>query len=294
MTTVSVGIVGAGMMGSAASAQLRDAGYPVTVCDINPQVRSRERRAGSAAVTTPSELMASTRIVLLSLPLPRDVVAAVTGGDGVLPAAEAGTVVVDLSTVDPDTTRRNAAAAAQRGVGYLDAPVLGRPNACGRWTLPVGGREDTLQTVRPVLDVLAARVCHVGGPGSGNVVKLLNNLMFGAINAITAECMAAADALGLSRAAFHDVLASSNAASISNLFLEIAPKIVAEDWSPTFTIDLLTKDNDLAVDVLTSAGLSATVAEATAALNRRARDAGLGQLDTSAIYRIAAEERTAP
>jgi len=108
-------------------------------------------------------------------------------------------VIVDMSTVDPGVTRRMSETALQKGVGYLDAPVLGRPAAVGNWALPVGGRAHDLDQCRPILELVAAKIFHIGESGSGNKVKLLNQLMFGAINAMTAEMMAVAEKIGISR-----------------------------------------------------------------------------------------------
>nr|WP_275588409.1 NAD-binding protein [Microlunatus panaciterrae] len=125
------------------------------------------------------------------------------------------------------------------------------------------------------------------------MVKLLNNLMFGAINAITAETMGAAAHLGLDPGLYYTTLAESGAASVSNLFKEIAPKMVAGDWSPAFTIDLLAKDNRLALAMIEGAGLEPPVAQAVVRANAAAQAAGLGSLDTSAMVRLL-EARQSP
>jgi 3-hydroxyisobutyrate dehydrogenase len=129
-------------------------------------------------------------------------------------------------------------------------------------------------------------VIRVGDVGSGSAVKLLNNLMFGAISAITAETMAAAERLGIDPQTYYTTLADSGAASVSNLFREIAPKIAARDWSPAFTVDLLAKDNRLGLAVIEEAGITSRVARAVCDLNEQGRSAGLGSLDTSALVQL--------
>ena len=86
-----------------------------------------------------------------------------------------GAIIADTSTVDPQTSRENAVIAEKRGIGYLDCPVLGRPVACGNWTLPVGGKAKLIDLARPILEVLASNIVHVGPSGYGNIIKLLNN-----------------------------------------------------------------------------------------------------------------------
>jgi 3-hydroxyisobutyrate dehydrogenase len=124
---------------------------------------------------------------------------------------------VDQSTVDPCTSQKMAQMAGQKGVGYLDAPVLGRPSIVGNWTIVVGGDPEHLEKCGPVLQVLAENINHQGPPGAGNQVKLLNQLMFGAINAITAEVMAISERVGIAPEKFFRTIAGSRAGTVSNL-----------------------------------------------------------------------------
>lgn len=289
---ITVGIVGVGTMGSAMAEVLRPH-HRLVVRDLDDAAAERQQAAGAVVAARSDELADRADVVLLSLPGPEDVRDVVEGGAGLLAADSVPVVIVDLSTVDPTTTRAMAGVAAGRGAGYLDAPVLGRPHRCGAWTLPVGGPADLLTRVEPVLRPLASSIRRVGDHGSGNIVKLLNNLMFGAINAITAETMAAAGRLGLDPEVYWTTLADSGAASVSNLFREIAPKMVAADWSPAFTIDLLAKDNRLAVDMIEQLGLEPGVAGAVVELNTSGQAAGLGRVDTSALVRVL-RERPSP
>jgi 3-hydroxyisobutyrate dehydrogenase-like beta-hydroxyacid dehydrogenase len=225
-------------------------------------------------------------VCVLSLPGPEEVAEATTGDRGVLAADPLPAVVVDTSTVDPATSRAAASRARELGVGYLDAPVLGRPDRCGNWVLPVGGAEAAVEHARTTLEVLARDVVHVGPPGSGNVVKLLNNLMFAAINAVTAECLANAQRVGVDPGVFVRTVADSGAASVSNLFREIGPKIVDADYSPAFTLTLLHKDVLLAERMIRDAGGRPVLAPVLGELGARGLEAGLGHLDTSALTEV--------
>ncbi|MGI8869796.1 MAG: NAD(P)-dependent oxidoreductase [Mycobacteriales bacterium] len=278
-----VAVIGAGTMGGPAAAAARAAGHSVTVFDLDPIAIAAAVAAGHEIADTPATAAAGAAVVLLSLPTPDAVRTVLTSAHGVLAGAASGTIVVDLSTIDPVTARDCARAAAGRGVDMLDAPVLGRPHRCGRWTLPVGGERDTLERARPVLGQIAASLVHVGGHGAGMTIKLLNNYLFGVINTATAECMAAADRLGIDPAQVYDVLAESGAATISPLFLEIAPKMLSNDFSPAFTVDLLAKDIGLAVQMIDAAGARHATGTAAAELTTRAQDLGLGDRDTSAV-----------
>ncbi|HEX5850826.1 MAG TPA: NAD(P)-dependent oxidoreductase [Rubrobacter sp.] len=283
---MAIGVIGLGTMGGRIVRALLEAGHEVVVYDASDEALTRATDAGARAVGSVGETPPLCRVVLLSLPRPGDVVEVVAGADGLLSRSSQGFVVADTSTVDPGTTRRMADMAAEAGAGYLDAPILGRPEACGRWTLPVGGNREDLEVALPALDTIARNVSHVGASGSGNAIKLLNNLMFGAINAITAEALAAAALVGLSPRTFYETVAQSDAATVSNLFRAIGPKMLEGDFSPAFTVDLLSKDNSLALAMIEDAGASVIVGNAVETLNGLARAAGYGHEDTSATVKV--------
>jgi 3-hydroxyisobutyrate dehydrogenase-like beta-hydroxyacid dehydrogenase len=266
--------------------RLTAAGHLVRAHDRDPEAARRAGEAGAQVADDAAEAASGSEVCILSLPDPGAVRAVVSGDRGVLGAAMLPAVVVDTSTVDPTTSRHAAERAHACGVGYLDAPVLGRPDRCGNWVLPVGGDGDDLRRARATLEVLARDVVSVGPSGSGNVVKLLNNLMFAAINAVTAECLANARSVGIDPDVFVRTVADSGAASVSNLFREIGPKIVAGDYEPAFALALLHKDVGLARHMIAEAGGQTVLAEVLAELGERGIAAGLGHLDTSALVEV--------
>lgn len=288
-----IGLVGFGIMGTAMAPRLIDAGYEVTVFDTSRAAMDRARGVGCATAETPSGIARQARITIVSLPRPEHVVQVVrVGDDCLLSAAREGSVIVDTSTVDPATSQQNAAAARLVHVGYLDAPVLGRPAGVGGWTLPIGGEAGDIETATPVLKTFAARVVHVGPSGRGNVIKLLNNLMFGAINAVTCEVFAAAERLGVEQALLFDTIADSGAATVSNLFRELGPKIVEREFAPNFSVDNLEKDIGLGLAMARASGSKLEVSEAVQRLNRQAQAAGLGSEDSAAVVKIIDRDAT--
>lgn len=283
---MKVGVIGAGTMGGRMVDALVVAGCEVVVYDVSETAMERAAGAGATLAESSAEVGAQVETVLLSLPMPDDVTTAVDGEEGLLSKPADGLVIVDMSTVDPGTTRQLANKAANAGVGYLDAPVLGRPDTCGNWTLPVGGDPAALEKANPALEVLARTVTHVGESGAGNAIKLLNNLMFGAINAITVEAFAIAALVGVSPQQFYETVVDSGAATVSNLFRQLGPKILAGEFSPTFTVDLLRKDNQLAMAMVEEAGASVIVGGAVTSLNGLSHASGYGSEDTSAMVKV--------
>lgn len=282
-----VGLIGVGIMGSQMARRLTNAGHAVLARDIRPEAEARAREIGCAVAASPAEVARACDVILISVPLPEDVEQIVLReSDGLLAAGRPGAVIVDLSTVDAFSTRRNAERAGRSGIGYLDCPVLGRPQGCGKWTLPTGGEAGPLEKARPILELLAARIVPVGPSGHGNIVKLLNNLMFGAINAVTAETFALAAKLGMEPKVLFSTIAESGAATVSNLFRELGPKILTGDFSPLFSIDNLHKDMRLGIEMARKVGAGYLVSEANQRLNTMARLDGCGAEDTAAVVKV--------
>ena len=284
---MSVGLVGFGIMGAPMARRLLEAGYQVVVVDASPEALARAEELGCSTAPTPAALAAQTSVVILSLPAPQHVRQVVLAGDDCLLAgALNGSVIIDTSTVDPQTSRDNATLAAERGVGYLDCPILGRPSNVGSWTVPVGGEVIHLDQVRPILHSFASNVIHLGVVGQGNTLKLLNNLMFGAINSITAEVFSLSDHVGIDRRLLFETIAGSGAATVSNLFKELGSKIVDEDFEPNFTVDNLVKDVGLGIEMAALTGVRLNFSEAGQTLNKKAQELGLGLEDSAAVVKI--------
>jgi 3-hydroxyisobutyrate dehydrogenase len=282
----SVGLVGAGNMGLVAAEKVLQSGRSLSAYDVSEEAKRNAREMGAVAVASPGEVAGKSEIVLLFLPGPREVESCVSGPNGLLDASHSGLVIVDMSTVDPDVTQRMADLALTKGVGYLDAPVLGRPSAIGNWALPVGGRKEDLDRCRPVLELLASRIFHIGESGSGNKVKLLNQMMFGAINAMTAEMMAISEKVGVAPKLLFDTISSSQAATVSNLFKELGGRIAAENYeNPTFTVNLLIKDVHLAVEMAKKTDAPPILGRTIELINEIARSQGYGNCDTSVMWK---------
>jgi 3-hydroxyisobutyrate dehydrogenase len=241
---------------------------------------------GAVTVSSLKQIAGDSETVLLFLPGPTEVESCVSGPGGLLDACNPGMVIVDMSTVDPCVTQRMADLALSKGVGYLDAPVLGRPSAIGSWALPVGGRKEDLDRCRPILELLASKIFHIGESGSGNKVKLLNQMMFGAINAMTAEMMAIAEKLGIAPKLLFETINSSQAGTVSNLFKELGTRIAGETYeNPTFTVNLLIKDVHLAVEMAKKTDAPPILGRTIELMNEMARAQGYGNCDTSIMWK---------
>ena len=282
-----IGLLGAGVMGRTIAPRILNAGYTLLAYDPSPEAQEKIKSMGATLAPDLLTIAKRANMIILFLPGPSQVQACVAGPEGLLSAANRGSVIVDMSTVDPATSRRMAELANQRGVAYLDAPVLGRPAAVGAWALPIGGTQRDIERCAPVLNLFAAKLFHIGGPGAGNKVKLLNQLMFSAINAMTAEMMAVAEKVGISPKLLFETIVASQAGTVSNLFKELGARIAKEDYqNPTFSIDLLCKDVRLAIEMAKEAKAPPLLAATIQFANEVAQAQGLGQKDTAMMWKI--------
>ncbi len=281
-----VAIIGFGIMGQAAGRKIVAAGHDLVVSDPSPKAAGMAAEVGAGFAPTVAEAAAQAEIVLLFLPGPDQIRSVLSGPGGVLAQDTDVRVIVDHSTADPETARAMAEAATARGIGWVDAPVLGRPSATGNWALPCGTTPGALDIVRPVFDTYARAVFDMGGPGNGHAVKLLNQMMFGAINAMTAEMMATSEKLGLAPGKLYEIITSSQAGTVSNLFKELGRRIQEDDYdNPTFSVKLLEKDIRLGLEMARKADIVPQLGQVVAQMNEAAIAKGFGEQDSAVMWR---------
>ena len=283
-----VGLVGCGRLGRCMLESALKAGYRVVACDAFPAAAAAAGEMGAEVCANPAEVISKADMVLMSLPGPVQLEQVLFGEGGMAETADASKVIVDTSTVDPETTRKNASRIYEAtGAAYLDCPILGRPSATGKWMLPTGGSENALEYVKPVLLTFASNAVYVGDSGAGNALKLLNQMMFTCINAISSEVLAICPHVGVDPKVFYDTVASSSAATVSGLFREVGGNIVRDDFThPAFTMDLLIKDTKLALQMAKDADAPSVIAGTVQMYNEIAHADGLGAQDTSALYKV--------
>lgn len=283
-----IGLVGCGRMGKCMLTSMLNGGFQVVAYDKFPAAAESAGAMGAEVAATPAELASRADVILMSLPGPVQLEEVVFGEDGLISSLTSDHVVIDTSTVDPGTTRSISGRVAEKtGAAYLDCPILGRPSATGKWMLPTGGNPEALEKVKPVLLTFAANAIPVGDSGAGNALKLLNQLMFSCINAISSEVMAICDHVGIDKQVFYNTVASSSAATVSGLFREVGKSIVNDGFeTPAFTVDLLIKDAKLGLQMAKDADAPSVIAGTVQMYNEIAHAEGLGNQDTSALYKV--------
>jgi 3-hydroxyisobutyrate dehydrogenase-like beta-hydroxyacid dehydrogenase len=202
---------------------------------------------------------------------------------GLLDGAKAGDVVLDLSTVSPQSTVRLARRAAERGVTLIDAPVSGSVSGAVSRTLAVmvGAQSEDASAFDPLLHAIGSHVFYLGEVGRGNVLKLLNNVCALTNQAVLCEALALGDRLGIPRETVGEVIGRSSGASF--ILERKLPALAKHDYRAGFFVDLARKDLGLALELAESAGAESSVARAAFQLYDSATTAGHGRLDSSGL-----------
>lgn len=289
----TVGQLGLGVIGRLYAGHLLAKRGHVVVHDLVPERVAQLVASGATGVGSPRDLGSRAATVVVSLPDPPAVEAALLGPDGLLAGMAPGGLIVDASTIDPGVSRRMHAAAAERGIGYLDAPVSGgEPMSAGEVgarngnvTFIVGGEARDFERARPVMALLGSRAFHCGPSGAGSTVKLISNLMAGLHNLVAAEAFVLGAAAGFSPEQLLEVFDGTDARSY-HLTDYAAPRLAARDFEPGFSIDLQTKDHRLAGELGRGLGVPLLFNELAIQVYEMIRAEGSGGRDIVEAFRF--------
>jgi len=285
-----VGFIGLGTMGAPMARNVLTRGHRLIVCDVQPSAIAPLTAAGAAAVATPREVAAGSEIVITMLPDAPDVERVALGADGIVSGIAAGSVYIDMSTIDPATTRRIGEAIAAKGASMIDSPVGKTADAAvtGTLTLMVGGSADVIARCRPVLDCMGTDFFHCGGLGAGQTMKLLNNLLATAVSEASIEALVAGAKSGLALDTMMSVLRTTMAWN-NALAIALPKRPLAGDFAPGFMMKLAHKDCRLALRMVDDLGVDAPVGHAALASVEAALRRGLQDHDVGALLKLREE-----
>ncbi|MDW8336086.1 MAG: 3-hydroxyisobutyrate dehydrogenase [Tepidimonas sp.] len=292
-----IAFVGLGNMGCPMAAHLHRAGCIVHGYDVNPSAMVAAQEQGIPTTPTLAQAIQDAEVVISMLPASRHVqtlyLGQEAGGAGVLQQLKPGSMIVDCSTIAPDTARQIGAAAKAKGIAMIDAPVSGGVTGArsGSLTFIVGGDPADLERARPLLQIMGRHIFHMGPIGSGQVAKLCNNMVLGVIMAATAEALTLGVAQGLDARVLSQMMAVSTGRSWVTEACNPWPGVMdnapaTRGYTGGFSNDLMLKDLGLAIE----AALSTQTAVPLGALARNLyalnSAAGRGGLDFSSIVQL--------
>jgi 3-hydroxyisobutyrate dehydrogenase len=270
-------------MGSGMARRLIDAGYSLAVFNRNPERAAPLAKMGATVAASPHHAASQADIIISMVADDNASRSVWLGKDGALSSSSKGALCIESSTVTVGWVRELAAAAAAQGCEFLDAPATGSRNqaAAGELRFLVGGTAAAVERATPVLSAMGKTITYVGPSSSGAMIKLINNFVCGVQIASLAEAIAMIERSGLERARALEVL--THGAPGSPLVRTISDRITASDYTPNFSLKLMTKDLGYAIQE--GRGLSIDLATAAAALGdfQKGIDSGLGESDMSAV-----------
>ena len=294
-----IGLIGLGLMGRPMGMNLLKAGHTLTVWNRTASRADELVAAGAVLAKTPREAAADADVLITMVsdpPALEDVLwgstsksateTYVTKENAALPALKSGSVYIDSSTVSPDLARKIAAACAEKGVRFLDAPVTGGDWGAkkGELVFMIGGDEETLKAVEPILGVMGKRWFLLGPNGAGQTIKLAMNSILALQVEALAEALALVTAAGLKGEKLIEVLQSSMARS--GVLDVKAPNLLKGEYPPSFPLRLMYKDISLALDLASKLGVTLPASSAARETYGKVKAAAKEDLDYSAVMKF--------
>ncbi|MGR9116577.1 MAG: NAD(P)-dependent oxidoreductase [Gammaproteobacteria bacterium] len=281
---MKVGMIGLGAMGIGMARNIARKGYLAAVYNrTEAKARVLADELGVTAYSDPTQLAAAVEVILICVSADRDVLEVVRAvANGVKP----GGIVVDMSTVSSETAGQAVALLAEKQVAFLDAPVSGGVEGAKNGTLAmmVGGAEEVLEQVRPILEAMSKRIMYMGPTGSGQATKAVNQIMAAGINQAVTEALAFGQAQGLSMDKVIEVISGGAA---GNWFLEHRGMTMTEGtFIPGFKLALHHKDLKICQDMAKRIGMTTPLTDETVSDYEQLMGKGFGDEDISALYRL--------
>lgn len=288
---MQLGFIGIGVMGRPMTLNLLKAGHEVTIFARHPEKSEVQEVLNAGAKLAPSAraVAMASKIVITMVPNSAQVEEVVAGPQGILEGARQGLILIDMSTIAPSTSRKLAQLAAEKGVHFLDAPVSGGSIGAekGTLTIMVGGEREIFEQVRPALEAMGKKenIFYVGSSGSGEVVKIVNNMLVGAIAASIAESFVLGVKAGTDAETMAKIISVSAGASwqLSNQF---PLRAFNGSFKPGFMTDLLHKDLGLALDLAAESQTTVPLTALSRQMYEMARAAGYGREDYTSLLKV--------
>jgi len=283
---MNIAFIGLGIMGKPMALNLIGAGHTLFVGDIVPGAGGALVSQGATACATPKEAARRAGLVLTMLPNSPHVRQVIEGEHGVLEGLAPGSVVVDMSSIDPNVSIALCAKVEAAGGEMIDAPVSGgEPKAIdGTVSFMCGGKAEVFERVRPVLEAMGASVVLVGGIGSGNMTKLANQIIVAGNIAAMAEAFTLATKAGVNPEKVFEAIRGGLAGSA--VLGAKMPMVLARNFQPGFRIELHIKDLQNAVAAADAVGMEVPLTSQILAQMRALDAQGCGGLDHSALVRF--------
>mgnify|MGYP000861264053 FL=1 len=280
---MNIGFIGLGVMGKHMAANLLRAGYQLTVYDLNPAAVKLLADQGATPTSCIRDVAAQADVLLTMVPNSPQVKEVLLAEGGAIESLRPGSVVIDMSSINPVASREIAAALAEKGISMLDAPVSGgEPKAIdGTLAFMVGGPEELVEKYRPLLEKMGSSVVRCGDIGAGNVTKLCNQIIVAVNIAAVSEAMMLGQMAGVAPEAIFEAIRGGLAGS--TVMNAKVPMMMKHDFQPGFRVDLHIKDLNNVVDAARSVDAPIPLTQQVLEMMKVLHHDGCGSMDHSAL-----------
>jgi len=289
----TIGFIGLGNMGGPMAINLVKAGHRVIGFDLAEAAMSAHAEAGGETANGVSDLAAAADVIVTMLPAGKHVRQIYQGEGGIFESAKPGTLMIDSSTIDVDSARVVSAAAAEKGMPMVDAPVSGGVGGAtaGTLTFMVGGSDEAFAAAKPFLDIMGKTIVHAGGAGNGQAAKICNNMLLGISMIGVCEAFVLAEKLGLDAQKLFDIssTASGQCWSLTSYCPVPGPlpsSPANRDYQPGFAAAMMLKDLKLAQEAASTSGAATPLGAEAAALYTLFCNSGGDAQDFSGIVKF--------
>lgn len=286
-----VAFIGLGTMGLSMAKHIIKGGYSVVGYDTSPDAMSAHVVNGGIAAKSAAEAARGCTIIVTILPNGGIVHSAIFDTGGIIESAAPNTLLIEMSTIDPSETDLIRKQLNEHKIRMVEAPV-GRTSdqaAIGKALFMVGGEPQDIEMARPILECMGDTIIDCGGPGMGSRMKIVNNLMSTALNVLTAEVLTFSDNVGLNRDLAIDVMNGTTAGK-GHMSTSYPARVLKDDLSPVFMVDLAKKDLDIALNYAKKINSPLTMSAEAEIIYSDAQKEGRGAQDWTAIYAMLREK----
>jgi 3-hydroxyisobutyrate dehydrogenase len=290
---MKLAFLGLGNMGLPMAINLVNAGHEVRGFDLVQSQLDAFKEAGGSPANSAAEAIEGVEVIISMLPASRHVEALYLGEQGLIATANPNTLLVDCSTISPKVSQQVASIAKSKGFSMIDAPVSGGTAGAqaGTLTFMVGGEVKDLERARPLLEKMGKNIFHAGPSGSGQTVKVCNNMLLGIQMLGTSEALRLGIANGMDPKVLSDIMSKSSGRNWALELYNPCPGVMenvpsSKAYAGGFGVDLMLKDMGLAIENADDLNASVPLGELSRQLYEKHSKAGNGQLDFSSVFKL--------